>query len=246
MDCVHRWRWVGISLLVALVAGCGWPDVIGSGQVVTEERQLYDFVALEVSDGIDATVVVDTTQPAQLRVVGDDNLVARVQTELVGADTLSVHFLREDTGGWSSSNPLRVEMTVPLLDSLSRSGGGTVDLTGNVSPSFFLLSASGGGIVKARGLSSQTLRVETSGGANVTLEGQATQVTSSSSGGGVLNARELSVQEASLSSSGGNHAVMRVSDTLRVSASGGAEVHIIGQPQVLSRELSGGSSLKFE
>jgi hypothetical protein len=246
MECVHRWRWVGISLLVALVAGCGWPDVVGSGHVVTEERQLSDVVALEVSDGIAATVVVDETQPAQLRLVGDDNLVALVQTEQTGAGALSVFFRREDTGGWSSPNPLRVELTVPRLDSLSRSGGGTVDLSGNVSDSFSLLSASGGGILRARGLSSQTLRVQTSGGADVTLAGQAAQVTISSSGGGMLRARELSVQEASLSSSGGNHTVMRVSDTLRVSASGGAELHIIGQPRVLSRALSGDSSLQFE
>ncbi len=246
MECVHRWRWVGISLLVALVAGCGWPEVVGSGHVVTEERQTSDFSALDVSDGIDSTVVVDATQPTQVRVVGDDNLVARVRTEQQGDGTLRVHFLREGLSGWSSPNPLRVEMTVPRLESLSSSGGSTVDVSGTVSAASLQLSASGGGTVRARGLAIESLHLEMSGGADVTLAGQSSRVTSSLSGGSELHARALSVQEASLDSSGGGSTVLRVSDALRVSASGGAAVHIVGRPAMLSQELSGGSTLTFE
>lgn len=245
MNRVHRWHWVGISLLVSLTAGCGWPEVVGSGNVVTEERQLSEFTALDVSDGLETTVVVDDTQPSQVRVTGDDNLVAQIQTEQTEAGSLKVHF-RDRLGGWSSPNPLRVEMTVPRLASISSSGGGTVDVGGTVSVDSLKITASGGGTVRARGLDTQSLELAMSGSGDVTLEGQSYQVKSALSGGSVLHARDLYTRDATLAISGASVTTLRVSDTLRVSASGAAEVHIVGHPAVSSEDLSGGSTLTFE
>ncbi|PTL79301.1 head GIN domain-containing protein [Vitiosangium sp. GDMCC 1.1324] len=248
MNVGFRGLWVGLSLAaVVAFTGCGFgPQVVGSGHQVEEERQTPDFVALEVNDGIDATVVVDANQPRKVRLVGDDNLVALMRTEKVGANALRIYFRPEDVAGWTSPNPLRVEVTVPGLESLTRSGGGTVDVSGTVAPASFSLAASGGGTVKIRGLSTESFSMDVSGGADVTLAGCVTRVTSNMSGGSILRARELCAREATLHSSGGGSAVMRVSDTLRVTASGGSEVRIVGRPSVLSQELSGGSTLSFE
>jgi hypothetical protein len=236
-----------MSLWVVLVVGCGLgPGVRGSGHSVEEERQTPDFVVLEVSDGIDATVVVDPTRSRQVRLVGDDNLVALVRTELEGANTLRVFFRLEEVGHWSSPNPLRVEVTVPRLEALGRSGGSTVDLSGTITSESFSLTASGGGTVRARGLATGTLFLHASGGTDVTLSGQAHRVQSELSGGGTLRAREFSAREATLESSGGGETVMRVSESLRVEASGGGEVHIVGRPAVHAQDLSGGSTLTFE
>ena len=246
MDCTHRSRWAGLSLLVALVAGCGLSNVEGSGKFITDERTTDDFRALDVSDGIDATVVVDSTQPTHVRILGDDNLVQRVRTLVAQDGTLHVDFRDKNGAGWTSFNPLRAEVTVPRLESLTRSGGGEVDLSGVISAPTFLLSASGGGTVKAQGLAVQQLNVDLSGAVVTTLAGQANRIKSSTSGGVVMNARELSAQEASLVSSGAGSTVLRVSDSLSVSASGGVEVHILGRPSVVAQDLSGGATLTFE
>ncbi len=237
---------VGMSLLVAALTGCGGPHVEGSGRPVTEERQAPDFVSLEVRNGIDTIVVVDPSQPLKVRVVGDDNLVALMRTEQSG-QTLSVHFRPEDVGSWSSSNPLRLEVTMPLLKAISHSEGGAIDVSGNVvAPEFLTIAASGGGTVKVRGLDAASFNLDASGGADVSLEGRATQVSCTTSGGGKVAARELVVREAAIISSGGGALEMRVSDSLRVTASGGGQVHIVGRPTVHKQELSGGSTLTFE
>jgi hypothetical protein len=247
MNVGYRGLLVGMSLAVVAFTGCGFgPQVKGSGNLVQEERETPDFVVLQVEDGIEATVVVDANQPKSVRVVGDDNLVALVRTFREGSNTLRVYFRDEDVWGWTSSNPLRVEVTVPSLEALSRSGGGTVDVSGNVNHPAFDLQASGGGTVRVRGLATESFTMDVSGGADVTLAGSATRVTSTMSGGSTLKARELSAREATLNSSGGGSTVMRVSDSLRVTASGGGQVLIVGRPSVLSRELSGGSTLDFE
>lgn len=249
MNVGYRGLWAGLSLAVVAFTGCGFglgPYVAGNGHVVQEARATSDFSVLQVEDGIDATVVVDANQPPSVRVVGDDNLVARVQTFREGSNTLRVYFRQEEVGSWTSPNPLRVEVTVPDLEALSSSGGGTMDVSGNVNNSDFDLEVSGGGTVRIRGLATESFSMDASGGSDVTLAGSATRVTSAMSGGSVLRARELSTRDATLDSSGGGLTVMRVSDSLRVEASGGSEVHIVGRPSVISKDLSGGSTLSFE
>lgn len=249
MNVGNRGVWVGLSLAVVAFTGCGFgfgPHVTGNGHVVQEARETPDFTVLQVENGIDATVVVDAAQPKSVRLVGDDNLVALVRTFREGSNTLRVYFRQEQVGSWTSSNPLRVEVTVPNLEALSSSGGGTMDVSGTVNNPGFDLAVSGGGTVRVRGLATESFTMDASGGSDVTLTGSATRVTSTMSGGSLLRARDLSVREATLDSSGGGSTVMRVSDSLRVTASGGSQVTIVGRPSVVTQDLSGGSTLTFE
>jgi hypothetical protein len=246
MTRVSRGLWVVMSLLGVASSGCDLgPQVLGSGKLVQEERQLSGFVALEVENHIEATVVVDPNQPPRVRLVGDDNLVALMRAEVEGARTLHVYLPKEEVGSWQSRNPLRVEVTVPRLESLSRSGGGTVDVSGRIAERINL-TARGGGIVKVRGLDASSITLDVSGGGDVTVEGRASYVKSIMSGGGTLRARELSVEYAQLSSFDGGSTEMRVSSSLYVTAGGGGAVRIIGRPAVLQEDLSGGSTLVFE
>jgi hypothetical protein len=211
---------LGMTLLVAALTGCG-PGVQGSGNVVDEARQVAEFTSIDVSDGITANVMVGFDQG--VHVSGDDNLVALVKTE-VRSGRLQV-FLPESVRGWSSENELRVDVAVPRLESLTRSGGSTV---------------------KAQHIDADTFTLEASGGGLVELTGRATSVTTELSGGTRLEARDFAATDATLHSSGGGSTVMKVSTTLSVEASGGGDVRIMGRPSVRTQDLSGGSTLKFE
>ncbi|QDE69199.1 head GIN domain-containing protein [Myxococcus xanthus] len=239
--------WVGTALLaVALTACSSGPFVEGNGRVVESEREIPSFDEVVVNDGISATVVVDPAQPASVIVEGDSNLVSLMRTEVLSGAMLRVHFLADDVGHWESANPLRVRITVPTLTSFQRSGGGTADLSGSIDVPSFLLTASGGGTIRARGFVTERLTLETSGGAETTLEGQATLLDSEMSGGGRLFATGLQTRDARLESSGGGTTEVRVSGSLRVEASGGADIRITGAPTVVEKDLSGGSALRFE
>lgn len=239
--------WVGTALLaVALVACSTGPFVEGNGQAIEDERSTSAFEAVMVSDGIPAIVVVDPDQPARVIVEGDSNLVALLRTQVEPGARLCVHFRGEDVGQWASDNPLRVRITVPTLKSFQRSGGGTSELSGRIDVPAFLLTSSGGGTLRARGFVTERLTLETSGGAETTLEGQATRFDSEMSGGGRLLAAGLQTRHATLESSGGGSSEVQVSDTLRVEASGGANIRIIGAPTVEEKDLSGGSRLHFD
>lgn len=132
-------------------------------------------------------------------------------------------------------------------EALERSGGGAlVDVRGKVDAEVFSLSVSGGGYIRIRGLRTDVLEVSRSGSSSIALEGEASQVKASPSGASRLSGRALASRETTLNTSGGENVVMKVSRALRVSASGGGRPRIIGHPEVLETDLSGGSTLSFE
>ncbi|WP_414114848.1 head GIN domain-containing protein [Corallococcus macrosporus] len=238
---------MGTALLAVALAACSTgPFVDGNGQRTESERNTPAFEEVHVGDGVEATVVVEPDQPARVIVEGDSNLVELLRTEVKPGARLGVYFREEDVGHWESVHPLRVRITVPTLKSFRRSGGGASDLSGRIDVPAFLLTASGGGTIRARGFVTERLTLETSGGTETTLEGQATRLDSEMSGGGRLFATGLQTRDARLESSGGGTSEVQVSDTLRVEASGGADIRIIGAPTVVDRDLSGGSRLHFD
>ncbi|MFY1830628.1 head GIN domain-containing protein [Myxococcus fulvus] len=242
-----REQGAGLALLAAAwLSGCGFGQHLeGSGHSIEESRTMPVFDRLDVEDGIPAHVQVDPTRPHSVLLVGDDNLIARMRTDHDG-DRLRVHFGGHDSVSWDSPNPLRVEVVVPSLEALERSGGGRMDVSGGVDANHFTVSVSGGGAVLVHGLRAESVALSLSGGAYALLEGEARQVRMDLSGGSEVYAGELASREAQLESSGGGAASLRVSETLRVSASGGSHVRILGRPEVLERDLSGGSTLTFE
>ncbi|AKQ65781.1 hypothetical protein A176_002693 [Myxococcus hansupus] len=239
--------WVGTVLLTVALSACSaGPYVDGNGDLVEEERRTSSFEEVYVSDGIAAIVEVDPAQPHRVIVEGDSNLVALMRTDVHSRGRLRVQFLSEDVGQWESKNPLRVRVTVPMLRGIERSGGGNVDLRGTIAAPSFQLITSGGGRVRAEGLSVERMTLETSGGAETTLSGHVAALDSEMSGGGKLYGSGLRVNDARLESSGGGSTELQVVDTLRVEASGGANITIFGTPVVIQRDLSGGSTLRFE
>lgn len=153
--------WVRFALLAAVLSGCvRGPYMEGSGRFIEEERPTADFVKLEVSEGLEVRVRVEPGQPTQVRVVGDDNLVALVRTEHSGGDRLRVSLPEEDVGEWDSRHPLRAELTVPRLEAVVRSGGSTVDVGGTLDSESFRVSASGGGRLRVSGLDTAGLDLD--------------------------------------------------------------------------------------
>ncbi len=212
---------VSVALLVGALTGCGGL-LGGTGNLVEENRQPADFNRIGVGQGIPLYVTVGEAKG--VRITGDEDLVARMVTEVDASGTLVIQ-IPEDVSTWSSREGLLVEVKVPHLESVSRSGGGPLSIHGLDSDTFTLTASGGGGVV---------------------LRGAATTFTTDLSGGTTLQAREFLTQDAHLTSSGGGSTVVRVSDSLRVTASGGGQILIHGAPSVLSKELSGGSTLTFE
>jgi len=150
-----------VLLSAVLVAACG-PS--GSGNIVTETRDVGAFDSIEVSGGIDVRLTVDPGAETSVAVVFDDNLLDHIVTDVDGSK-LEVHA----DGSFNIFGSGRfVEVVTPTLVEVSASGGS--DLTGVGEVETLAINASGGADVDLTDLIVATANVEASGGANVTVE----------------------------------------------------------------------------
>jgi hypothetical protein len=167
-------RITGGCLVLALVAAA---CTTGSGNVVTDTRDLGDFEGIDVSGGIEVRVTVDPAATTTVAVVFDDNLLDHIVTDVDGT-TLQV----SGRGSFNVPGSGRfVEITTPTLTALEASGGSEVTVAGADVESL-TLSASGGADADLADLTIAVVDLEASGGASVTVNVTG-EITGQASGG---------------------------------------------------------------
>ena len=169
-----RWRGLALVLAVMLLAACG-PS--GSGNIVSEDRDVGAFDSIEVSGGIALRLTIDAAAETAVTVTYDDNIIDLITTEVDGT-TLKI----ESNGTYSTlgGEDRFVAVTVSSLQGLSASGG--ADVIGEGAIDVLDLSASGGADVDLALLPVGDMTLDASGGANVVVN-VSDAVTGSASGG---------------------------------------------------------------
>ena len=169
----HWTRAASPILLALLLAGAtmsGCEDGLlvvgdeGSGNLVTETRELGSFTEIELSGAVKLDLVVDAAAAQSVTVTYDDNIIDRVVTEVRG-DTLVV----ELTGSVSltGSADRHVAVTIHELRGLDVSGASTIDATGTVAS--YRLDASGASKTLLRELLATDVAIDVSGASSVEL-----------------------------------------------------------------------------
>ncbi len=228
--------WVALIVLIAASLACDIPlgvkTVRGSGNVVTEEREVSGFESVALS-GV-GQVIITQGDEESLTIETDDNLMRHIETE-VRNGTLELGLARNTIPIPTQSIIFRV--SVDDLTGLTSSGAGSFKIDG-LEADRLRVTLSGVGDVGIDSLSATDLVVKISGAGNVDLAGQVEAQEIDMSGLGRYSAPDLESQTASVRISGAGGAVVWAQDTLDVEISGAGNVEYYGSPQV-TREISG-------
>ncbi|MFY1828210.1 head GIN domain-containing protein [Myxococcus fulvus] len=224
------------SLLVPLMMFAG-TALAGDAQT----RDVPDFHSIELSHGIKAQLKVG---PKSVRVEGPADLVSRLELEVEDGE-LATKVERKGILNSFNGSKIRLFITVPRLEEVSVSGGGSVE--GEVSTSEdFSIEASGGASIDLRGIDTRKLDLEASGGGTVQLEGRAKQLDIEASGGAVVKAMKLKgLRDLDVEASGGAEVEADPSESLQVEASGGTTVKCVSRPNRTQVQASGGSRVIY-
>ena len=154
-------RLLGVVLVLAVTAvGCA---STGSGDIVSETREVGSFDRIEVSSGIAVEITVDAASPAGVTSIYDDNLQDKIITEVDG-ETLVIE-VRGNVIAPGSGRMVKVAM--PVLVGLLADGGASVYGVG--ASDQLELRAQGGASVEFEDLTVQTLDVGLDGGSKATV-----------------------------------------------------------------------------
>ena len=239
---------LGATSLPSHAADAGWPfqhiglmGVQGSGKLMTEQRNVGSFSAVEVHASMNVVLRQGAREAVDLR--ADDNLLALVEVRVIsrsGVPTLEIR-MRDHTG-YSSRNPITLTLDLVTLSSLSVRGSGNVSGDGLKAPALKIV-VTGSGNVKLQKLVLDEASLKISGSGNAELAGKAGRLALSISGSGDINTRELEADEVSVNIAGSGDASVNARTKLSVSIAGSGEVEYTGDA-ALKTSIAGSGHVK--
>lgn len=184
----------------------------GSGVAATQTRVLAPFDAVELAGS--NVVIVHVGAGQSVVVHADDNLVDRVTTRVETADLM----IGNAPGSYTTRSPMRVDVTVPSLTSLTLTGSGTMSADG-VHASRLRVILSGSGVVRASGATGR-LEVSLSGSGDAQLE-------------------QLVARDVDAVVSGSGRIVVRPTTSLHAEVPGSGAILYVGNPPQVVTSVTG-------
>ena len=233
---MNKMLFVITFLFTALVIGaCGININVdleqGSGNVVTENRDVSNFDRLDLS-GIGDVTLIQGDQEA-LKIEAEDNVIKHITTE-VHDETLFISF---DRKAIIPTKPVKFFVNMRTIHSLDTKG--VTNLTsGSIHTDRLEISISGTGNNELDDLICDTLSINVSGAGNFQAAGKVNDQQVTLSGAGNYEGEDLQSKNADVTISGLGRVALWATDNLNVTISGTGGVDYYGTPHI-SQQISG-------
>lgn len=224
--------WVGDN---EFYVGPGEP---GSGEVITQNREVADFTAIEVD--YPAQITVRQGDSVSVTIEAEDNLLSGLQTR-VRDNTLRVFYKVEDGRRVYPTRAVKLTIVVKDLSEVHFESAGELTIEGVVTEKLSI-SLSGAGDLHLNDVTAKEIIVHLSGAGSMTASGTADEFTLNISGFGSFDGKELHNQTADIDLSGAGSATVWVDDELDAQISGAGSINYYDSPEV-TKHISGVGSV---
>ncbi|MFN3754132.1 head GIN domain-containing protein [Flavobacterium sp.] len=211
-------------------------SVTGSGNVITEKRNLSNFDKVTVSRGLDCEVIF--SDQLEVIVEADDNLVNGIKTTVENG-TLEIS---SEYSNYNNVKSKKVIVRMPKIVSLESSSGSTLK-SGNVLNSDDITFKSSSGSSLEVEVEADKVTLETSSGSEQKVVGKALKVFTASSSGSHIDANGLLANEVKAQSSSGSSTTVYAALLLDAKASSGSSITYLNSPKEVRKEESSGGSV---
>ncbi|MEO6392321.1 MAG: head GIN domain-containing protein [Pyrinomonadaceae bacterium] len=212
---------IAIALSLGMLAtGCNVMkrmsgQVVGSGNIKTEKREVVAFTGVSSSGAFNVNIVCQKDRSVSIE--GDDNLLPLITTE-VKDGTLYI----DSEKGFSTKKPIVIHITTPDINELKSSGAGEFTVSN---------------------LKNDDMRFDTSGAATIKASGETKTLKIKMSGAGSVEAGNLKARDVNIKMSGAGSADVYASNQLDADISGAGSVTYSGDPATVNKQVSGIGSI---
>ncbi|MDQ2928467.1 MAG: head GIN domain-containing protein [Caldimonas sp.] len=200
--------------------------VHGSGHSGTDKRALSGFDRIAISGSFQVEIHQGTQEGLEL--IGDDNLLALVETKVEGSPGSATLRIRAagDTQ-LDPTRPIRVRIDLIRIAAIDLGGSSRVTAPG-LHAARLGVSIGGTGSVDLTGLDAGRLAVNIGGSGHASADGKASTLAINIGGSGDCSLPRLIAEEAKIDIAGSGKAEVNVSRQLRVSIAGSGHVRYAG------------------
>jgi hypothetical protein len=210
------------------------PGERGSGNIVTETREVSNFRAIEIE--YPAQVLVKQGSEESLKIEAEDNLLPNLKTQ-VRNGTLEIFYKREEGKHVNPTKTPRITIVVKDLADVGFTSAGELTIeklkTDNLD-----VSLSGAGNLELDEVQVKGLQVSLSGAGSLTASGTADDLDLSISGFGDFDGADLHGKVARVNISGAGSATVWVDEDLMAGISGAGSISYYGSASV-TKQISG-------
>ena len=204
-----------LAVFSVFLADCKWFGIRGNGKITTDQRPTTEFSEI-YADGM--FEIEWRSGPPALSITTDENLLPYIESR-VSENKLRLH---------AKDHVLPTHGLKVVVSSPTRTGS----------------KLRGASELVARNLIGLSYAVETTGAAEVTLEGAVDFLAADMTGASQLKAKALQTKTAEISTTGAAEAEVSVSETLRVAITGAGEVSYHGNPQTIEKHVTGAGEVR--
>ena len=206
-----------ILFVLLTLSSCVYLNCVpASGNVISETREIGPFDSIKVIGSAD--VFFSQGEASPLNIEGDDNVVAEVDTYLVG-NTLVI----ESKECFTNHQPVKVSVSMKDIKSLQISGSSNMESVNEIN--------------------SDVVEIIISGSGNVKLKGNVSKFITRISGSGKIHTYDLITKTSDISISGSGKVELNVIEELSVNIAGSGTVFYKGTPKV-SQSVSGSGKIE--
>lgn len=222
-----------LPVILFLFSACNCTE--GEGPVVSENRDISGFSAIELQISGDVVLIQDSA--FEVRVSAQENLLPLISTEVSG-DKLKIS---TTTSCIRSSKKIRVEIRMPELEGTYLSGSGNITTGNSFKTDDLKTTLSGSGNIKLD-VVANSIDSRISGSGNISLNGTTRKQEIGINGSGDYKAFDLISYEAEVSIKGSGSCEIFVHNDLDAKVSGSGSVYYKGNPDV-STKISGSGNV---
>lgn len=211
--------------------------IIGSGEIVEQERPISGFAAVRAGGAIDVRLRPSDRERVTVR--ADDNVLEVIETTLVEGPIPALQIdLRSGTSLRVRRRPV-VTVEFVRLSELTLRGSGNLRAE-HIAGDQLAVSIAGSGDVRLDLLELEALAVVMAGSGDFRATGHADQQGYRLAGSGDVFAGDLAGRVVKLAIAGSGDAIVHATDTLEVDIAGSGGVRYRGSPRITQRIVGSG------
>lgn len=210
----------------------------GSGEIITEARNVSSFTNIHASGAIDVYIKQDSV--SSVKVETDDNLMQYVEVHTEGS-TLEIH--TRHNVNINPSEKIKVYITNPSYKGFKISGASGLIAENRITSSEMLSIEMSGASEGRLDIDAPKVAIDISGASNIIIQGKTKDLEAGASGASKIRCFELLAENTNVDVSGASHAEVFASVKIIPHASGASSIDYKGNATVEDKKENGASSV---
>ena len=234
-------RVIALVFLALLLINCSKNQVVvGSNNIITQEKQLSAYDRIEVLGSYD--VIFTDGEVGKIKIKAPDNILPLIQTEV------SDGLLRIDTGKnrYKVKEPIIIYVPVDSrLKQVDIKGSADIYSEKNLETKTLNVGIYGSGDARLA-VDVSSLALEVVGAGDIRVSGRAKDLSIDISGSGDVEVPNLKAEKAAISISGAGDVSAYVTEDVDISIAGSGDVIIKGNPKKIKQKINGSGRVNIK